>query len=147
MALLFNLANKLADKYGDRVDSFAQGMTNAIPRFGAEGELRRLHDQWARGAQLHRPYWGPEARYEWIATNGNGSNAQLACSWEYTFVRRDHLGLYTADGVTSWAAWWQAGPTGLTTDEPRKPAKPQDWLLEADLADANNPERWTITAL
>jgi hypothetical protein len=144
MPLLHNLANKLADKYAPSVDAWARDIVNAIPRTGAEGEMRRLHDEWLRGAQLNRPYWTEDSEYFWMAENHGGGDLRLACTEQFTFVRRDRLGLYTARGTYSWPLFLAAGPKGLITTEPPRPGRPEGFFIEADLADAAHPERWTF---
>jgi hypothetical protein len=144
MALLYALADKFADKYASRIETTVRGMTNAIPRTGVEGDMRRAHDQWLQTMQLGRPYWTEDAFYFWT-TDDNGSNLRLAIMGELTFVRRDHLGAYTASGSYSWDYWWRSGPKGLTHPEPVRPPKPSFLSVKADLVDAAHPERWEVT--
>lgn len=146
MSLLYALADKFADKYADRIETTVRGMTNAIPRTGTEGDMRRAHDEWLKTMQLGRPYYAEDAEYFWVATEMNGAgDARLAIAGEYTFVRRDHLGAYTERGFYSWNAWWRSGLKGLMYPEPPKPPKGRDFFLKADLRDAAHPERWEIT--
>lgn len=141
MSILARWADKLADKVAPSIEAVALDIISGIPRVGAEAEMRRRHDEWMTKAELHRPYWTEDSRYFWT---GDPDAPQLGCLFEYTFVRRNHLGLYTAKGTYSWEAFWRAGAKGLTKVEPVKPAKGERFYVSGDLADAGHPERWTI---
>lgn len=145
MPLLHRLANGFADRYSDRICSHVRELTNAIPRTGVEGVMRDEHDRWLNSMQLRQPYWSEDAAYWWYAKDGNENDLRLAITGEFTFVRRDHLGAYTQSGAYSWDWWWRSGSRGLMYPEPKRPTKPDNWYLEADLADAAHPERWEIT--
>ncbi|WP_327069269.1 hypothetical protein [Kitasatospora sp. NBC_01302] len=144
MPLLARLADKFCDRYADRIDTWVRETVSAIPSSEAERHMRTLHDVWASTAQLHRSYFDPEASFFW-AGDGVHSDVRLACVGEYVFVRRDRTGLYTAGGTHSWDAFYRAGVKGLTTDEPPKPPKTQEFTITGELGDAEHPERWEIT--
>ncbi len=137
--------SRVADRAAQGVDSWANGIVNAIPRTDAgEREIRARHDEWMRTAQLGRRYWTPQSEYIWlIGPNGDERNAVLRATYEYTFVRRDRVGLYTAAGDYSWPLFFQAGFEGFTTVEPSRPPKLERFFVQGSLEDS--PEKWIVT--
>lgn len=123
MPLLARLADKFCDRYAERIDTWVRETVSAFPTAEAERDMRRLHDEWARTAQLHRSYFSEDAEYFWVGDGIHNGAPRLACVGEYVFVKRDRVGLYTASGTYSWDVFYRAGIKGLTTEEPPKPPR------------------------
>jgi len=117
------------------------GMVAAKPRFnGPEAAMRREHKQWLRRAELGRPYYGEDAKYEWIGPEWGPFELYCSDRWVFT-ERRDHA-LYTAEGISSWDAWWSCGPKGLTRQEPPRPLdRPVGFMVRGGLGD--DSRKWS----
>lgn len=144
MPLLYNIVNGFAEKHSQQVDDFAFGVAHAIPvTDSGEREMRRLHTDWLKRAELHRPYYRPDARYVWTGDGGWAGRERLACLGEVVFVRRDSRELYSASGKPSWRYFFTAGFRGLTTDEPPKPRKESEYFVSGKLTET--PDQWEVT--
>jgi hypothetical protein len=137
--------SRVADRAIRSVDDWSVGIANAVPRTDAgERELRSRHDEWMRRAELHRPYYRPDAQYVWVVgNNGDERTAELRCMGEYVFTERKATALYTRHGASSWRAFMDAGFKGLSTTEPPKPPKGERFYVQGSLTD--DPATWTIT--
>lgn len=114
-------------------------LTAAAPKSREMRALLRQHDKWLATAQLNRPYWGPDAFYQW---QGDPHNPVLARHEYVVFTERGRDRLYAAGGADSLSLWsqWQ----GITSVEPRTPEPPRNFHITGDLKDGVHPERWDI---
>lgn len=133
MSLLADFANKVI---GPAITRGGDQLMNAainIPGTAAEKEIKRLHDEWMRTAQLGVRYYTPASRYEWIGDDC-GQPMRLTCSPTWVFTRQTRSGLYTDSHTHSYQAFLIAGFQGLTIREPAKPKHPGSlkvtWELE-----------------
>lgn len=134
---------RLVTRVGNAVTRQIGEMVHAMPHYDSvESDVRADHDRWKQQHGRLGLWFLPDAEFIWVE---NGwEDPKITCTGAFEFVRDSGTLLWTADGASSWNAWWMSDGRGLTQSRPPMP-KPLQGLGGSEYARAIGAPGWDVT--